>query len=220
MAKYLINPIYAYKEIKDDFLLYIKTAFGTRYESIEKEREELLRTDQVASREPWIEPLPAYSNVKIKDGKELSISTLRPEDLPGMNKDAISLFKDFILKGLIKKDYAIYQHQAEMLKKALSGMNCVITSGTGSGKTESFLLPMLADIIAEAEREWKTCVTYDENAWWRANSGAPLTRDEVFVFPPNASKGTPGQLAPCAMQRPNEQRKARKQTNIVQDGTW
>lgn len=45
MAKYLINPIYAYKEIKDDFLLYIKTAFGTRYDSIEKEREELLRTD-------------------------------------------------------------------------------------------------------------------------------------------------------------------------------
>ena len=58
MAKYLINPIYAYKEIKDNFILYVKTAFGTRYESLESEREELLRTDEVASREPWIEPLP------------------------------------------------------------------------------------------------------------------------------------------------------------------
>ena len=49
MAKYLIDPIYAYKEIKDNFILYVKTAFGTRYKSIEEEREELLRTDQVGS---------------------------------------------------------------------------------------------------------------------------------------------------------------------------
>lgn len=74
MAKYLINPIYAYKEIKDDFLLYIKTAFGTRYDSIEKEREELLRTDQVASREPWIEPLPSYENIDLGNGDKLRIS--------------------------------------------------------------------------------------------------------------------------------------------------
>ena len=54
MAKYLIDPIYAYREIKDNFILYVKTAFGTRYKSIEEEREELLRTDQVAAREPWV----------------------------------------------------------------------------------------------------------------------------------------------------------------------
>ena len=219
MAKYLINPIYAYKEIKDDFLLYIKTAFGTRYESIEKEREELLRTDQVASREPWIEPLPAYENVELGNDK-LRVSTLRPADLPGMSYKAQQLFKDFINKGLIVKtgdrlDYPIYRHQAEMLRKALSGQNCVITSGTGSGKTESFMLPMLADIIAEAEREWHSPVSYEENAWWRANNGEPLTRDEVFVFPPNAPKGTPGQLAPCAMQRPKEQRKAAVRALII-----
>ena len=82
MAKYLINPIYAYKEIKDNFILYIKTAFGTRYESLEQEREDLLRTDQVASREPWIEPLPAYENVEVGNDR-LRISTLRPADLPG-----------------------------------------------------------------------------------------------------------------------------------------
>ena len=132
MAKYLINPIYAYKEIKDDFLLYIKTAFGTRYDSIEKEREELLRTDQVASREPWIEPLPSYENIDLGNGDKLRISTLRPEDLPGLNDEARTLFKEFINKGLISGDYPIYRHQAEMLKKALSGQNCIITSGTGS----------------------------------------------------------------------------------------
>ena len=43
MAKYLINPIYAYKEIKENFILYVKTAFGTRYDCLEKEREEFLK---------------------------------------------------------------------------------------------------------------------------------------------------------------------------------
>lgn len=214
MSKYLINPVYAYKEIKDNFILYIKTAFGTRYESLEKEREELLRTDQVASREPWIEPLPAYENVVV-DNEKLRISTLRPSDLPGMSEEAQKLFKEFINKGLISGDYPIYRHQAEMLRKALCGKNCVITSGTGSGKTESFLLPMLADIIAEAEREWKQPNSYTENAWWKANNGEPLGKGEIFVFPTDSVKGTPGRLAPCAMQRPNEQREAAVRALII-----
>lgn len=215
MAKYLINPIHAYKEIKDDFILYIKTAFGTRYESIENEREELLRTDQVASREPWIEPMPTYENVKMDDGKNLRISTLRPSDLPGMNSAAQQLFKEFINKGLISGDYPIYRHQAEMLRKSLEGKNCVITSGTGSGKTESFLLPMLADIIAEAEREWEKPVTYSENAWWKADNGEPINKKDLFIFPEGAVKGTPGLLAPCAMQRPHEQRDAAVRALII-----
>ena len=214
MAKYLINPVHAYKEIKDNFILYIKTAFGTRYESLEKEREELLRKDQVSSREPWIEPLPAYENIEVGNDK-LRISTLRPSDLPGMSEEAQKLFKEFINKGLISGDYPIYWHQAEMLRKALCGKNCVITSGTGSGKTESFLLPMLADIIAEAEREWKQPNSYTENAWWKANNGEPLSKGEIFVFPIDSVKGTPGRLAPCAMQRPNEQREAAVRALII-----
>ncbi|MBQ7967395.1 MAG: DEAD/DEAH box helicase [Bacteroidaceae bacterium] len=215
MAKYLINPIYAYKEIKDNFILYVKTAFGTRYESLESEREELLRTDEVASREPWIEPLPSYRNKILPSGEKLKISTLRSEDVPGMNDEARSLFQEFVLKGLVNGDYPIYQHQADMLRNALQGNNCIITSGTGSGKTESFLLPMLADIVAEAEREWKSPATYSTNEWWKSNNGAALSQREIFEFPTGATKGTPGRLAACAMQRPNEQRDAAVRAIII-----
>ena len=180
MAKYLINPIYAYKEIKDNFILYVKTAFGTRYDSLESEREELLRTDEVASREPWIEPLPSYCNKVLPNGEKLKISTLRPEDVPGMNDEARTIFQEFVLKGLINGDYPIYQHQADMLRNALQGNNCIITSGTGSGKTESFLLPMLADIVAEAEREWKAPAAYSTNEWWKANNYFAIIKKSVL----------------------------------------
>ncbi len=210
MAKHLINPIYSYKEIKDDFILYIKTAFGTRYESIEKEREDLLRTDSVISREPWIEPLPAYENVDIENGEKLRISNLRDSDLPGLNDRARKLFKGFIQQGLNKQDYPIYEHQANMLKKALKGKNCVITSGTGSGKTESFLMPMFADIIKEAESEWiDNKADYHVNDWWKqGNRGAAI--EQNLVLNTREKK-----LHDVALQRPNETRDAAVRALII-----
>ena len=43
MGKYLIDPIKSFKEIRDNYITYIKTAFGTRFkdgeDSFESERE-------------------------------------------------------------------------------------------------------------------------------------------------------------------------------------
>ena len=62
----------------------------------------------------------------------------------------------------LMKNYKPYGHQIGMLDKAFAGRgedgqvlkykNTVITSGTGSGKTESFLLPLLADIFKESKK--------------------------------------------------------------------
>jgi len=44
-----------------------------------------------------------------------------------------------------------YAHQAEALEwTSRDGKSLAITTGTGSGKTESFLLPMLAKLAMEA----------------------------------------------------------------------
>ena len=73
MAKYLLDPIKSYEEIRDNYILYLKTAFGTRFkehvadtQSFEEERERLLLKDQVLSREPWIEPIPSYKKIQIR----------------------------------------------------------------------------------------------------------------------------------------------------------
>ncbi|MGH3276806.1 MAG: DEAD/DEAH box helicase, partial [Streptosporangiaceae bacterium] len=46
-------------------------------------------------------------------------------------------------------DRPLYRHQEQALRKAAAGRNIVVATGTGSGKTESFLLPVLSALIAE-----------------------------------------------------------------------
>lgn len=147
------DPIGAFDAIRDYFILYIKTAFSTRFPSMEAEREKLLREPRVMCQEPWIEPLPVYQ----KSGK--TISSLTNEDLPGLNEQDMIRFKSLVSCGLFK-DYELHSHQAEMLKKTLDCNNCIITAGTGSGKTESFLLPLFAHISREAAN-WEAPDTPD-----------------------------------------------------------
>lgn len=208
MPKHLLDPIKSFKEIRDNYILYIKTAFGTRFKdganSLEKEREALLYKDQVLSREPWIEPLPAYPH-KTKAGVKQTVNDLQSSDLPGMPELAIERFKKFISTGLMS--YPMYNHQYEMLKHGLEGKDCVITSGTGSGKTESFLLPLFADIIKES-LNWpdKTADPYPVNDWWNGR----IDERRLLTF-----SGLDGELSTEAMQRPNEKRDAAMRAIIV-----
>jgi ATP-dependent helicase YprA (DUF1998 family) len=46
-------------------------------------------------------------------------------------------------------DRPLYWHQEQALRKAAGGRNLVVATGTGSGKTESFLLPVLSALTTE-----------------------------------------------------------------------
>jgi Lhr-like helicase len=152
------DPIGAFEKLRDNLILYVKTAFGTQFPEIEKERERRLREPGVFYQEPWIEPLPRYQ----KSGK--TINNLQLSDVPGLDKSALLDFKELASCGLVG-DFELYTHQLEMLRQGLSGQNAVVTAGTGSGKTESFLLPLFAYLAKESKN-------------WQAPSAAPPHIDD------------------------------------------
>jgi len=158
----MIDPIGAFDEVKKNLILYIKTAFATRFQSIEEERLELLKGENVLCRDPWLEPLPQYlsSGKKVADIQTTDLQTLKPHEL--------ERFKSLVTCGLFSSNRTLYSHQLEMLQKVLSGRNCIITAGTGSGKTEAFLLPLFAYLAKESE-SWAPPSAPEPHAndWWK-----------------------------------------------------
>lgn len=63
-------------------------------------------------------------------------------DFPAALSEELSGY--FVQKGISK----LYSHQAEMFERASEKNNIVITTSTASGKTLSFLLPVLQEILA------------------------------------------------------------------------
>lgn len=191
----MIDPIKAFDTIKDNYIRYVETAFSIKFDEVAKERKDLLNKDKVFYRQPWIEALPEYkpSNKKVRD--------LTAPEL-GMTDQQASFFRDVIRAGLIDYDDTeganLYTHQYEMLTEALKGNNCVITSGTGSGKTESFLLPLIAQIVKEM-MQWQSPLNRGEyqDAWWKSK-----LKDEEIVNIQNGSLQRPCQ------QRAHEKRPA------------
>jgi Lhr-like helicase len=137
------DPIGVFGDITSSVKRYITSAFGTNSPSFENDRSQLLDTDGVLFQAPYIEPIQEYPT-------SCHIEELTGEDLPGLPDHAREAFKALMKAGLLSGGFKLYTHQRRMLREALAGKHCVITTGTGSGKTEAFLMPLLASIIREA----------------------------------------------------------------------
>ncbi len=137
----MINPIKIGKELQQSYLNYIDANIPLPDEKYVEERAELLRKDGVLFRSPIIELVKQYKPIDTIDNVS--------KDLP-FGKD----ISDFLNTGLLKTDKGeikkLYQHQIDSLLGVQNKLNMVITTGTGSGKTEAFLIPLLANLIQES----------------------------------------------------------------------
>ncbi len=166
------NPTRTHSLIKDGVIRYIQTAFGTRSPSFEADRFELQNKEGGLFQEPLIEPIIGYSSgCRLED---LDRSTL-----VGLSEDAQEAFKGLCSATLFPEAYGLYQHQQEMLCNSLKGKHCVVTTGTGSGKTESFLLPVIAQITSESE-QWGSAIGLGRREWdqWTAQNGNKWDMDK------------------------------------------
>ena len=176
-----LDPIGAFTKIEEDYIRYFKAAFKLKKnKNLDDKRIKELKKGDVMSKKPYIELLPEYSPaVNVKSFDDLADKFSHAF---GDKSIALTFFNDFIAKGLM--NYLPYGHQVGMMEKAFAGMdergnnlkykNTVITSGTGSGKTESFLLPLLADIFKET-KSWRP-IEIDHKNWFKGVTETETTR--------------------------------------------
>jgi Lhr-like helicase len=93
----------------------------------------------VTHREPWLEVVHDFRRSD-RDAEGALLDFSKSSDLPS-----------FARCGLLPADIVhLYRHQEEAIRAAMLGRNVVVTAATGSGKTEAFLTPVIASLLAES----------------------------------------------------------------------
>ena len=121
---------------------YIEATYHISAKSLIARRKALLDRPGVIHQVPYLESTPRYET-----GESFS-------DMPGLNPAALQAYlavssRQGDLPRLIYDPP--YRHQSEAIRGSLiEDRNLIIMTGTGSGKTESFLLPILGKLAREA----------------------------------------------------------------------
>jgi ATP-dependent helicase YprA (DUF1998 family) len=120
---------------------YIEATYHVGHPTLIDQRRVLLEQEGVLFQPPFIESTPRYQTNRRFADLDLDATVLT---LLGSLTSEVG--------GLPPLLYdPPYTHQAEAMELTMrDGLSLAITTGTGSGKTESFMLPMLAKLATEA----------------------------------------------------------------------
>ena len=183
----MLDPIGGFLRIRNLFLDYLDTAFRIRDPEIAKERRALLEQNDTLCTDPLLEPVPRYRPSEYYL-HALANSPSPDDPLGDMDSKARVAFTELALSGLFENEqvadgkapcqfmakHPLYTHQAEMLARGLrNGEPGIVTSGTGSGKTESFLLPVFACLAREAIHWPAPDKAYLGQRWWQDANRQP-----------------------------------------------
>lgn len=155
------HPGSVYEAIKDAYLRYYDTAFWLRDEGLRAERRALLEQPGVIFTDPLLEPVMPY------DPADSLYDVCYRVGLSKAVADRLAQ----MLFGQEDGSFRLREHQARALEVSLAPpsairRNVVVTAGTGAGKTESFLLPVFARLLAEAEAEGWGHEKTPLHRWW------------------------------------------------------
>ncbi len=131
------NPVIAAESIFNDYKSYLKSTFEFSSPEIRSEFERALDNQIALSSGPFIQTNPPYSGSRsVADLIQEGVLNTRLSEL---SSDSIPIHRD------------LYAHQEKTIRKILERRNLIVATGTGSGKTESFLLPIINDLLNEAD---------------------------------------------------------------------
>jgi DEAD/DEAH box helicase domain-containing protein len=186
------NPFVLSEELHDIYLRYLDSPFALRYPDLQQERRQLLSADGRIVRHPLIEPVPAY------DRTPHTIDAACQHLLSGSHQpQEVQEIAGFLALGLFPPSRTLYTHQYEAFERSyIQGRDVVVTTGTGSGKTECFLLPIIASLVRESAHWSPPDPRHSRWAWWnhrreprhpqREHERRPAAVRALILYPLNA----------------------------------
>jgi len=146
-----IDPIRIAGELDGRFRRYLRTTFDfpDRDAALGEQFAEALAQPERLFKGPYLHGLAPYvTDVSISDLVREGVFPAAAADLP----------------LLPSKTRPLYAHQVQAIRRLMAGRNVVVSSGTGSGKTLSFLAPILAGILADPQPGVHALLLYPMNA--------------------------------------------------------
>lgn len=148
-----------HEKLKERLANYIKAQYFAENKLLLEAVEPMLTEEGVLYKEPFIE---ATQNYKIEE------SGFENADLDDDTKRYLS----YLIKNNLGVFKTPFRHQVKALEAYHKGKDLLVTTGTGSGKTECFLWPILTEMIKQSAQDsddWeqegiRTLILYPMNA--------------------------------------------------------
>jgi superfamily II DNA/RNA helicase len=159
------RPLEASKNIVNKYKRYLLTTFKIKDQDYHRQFEEQLNKPNEIAKGPYLDVTDAFLKEKTID--ELIKEGILSPEFYKLDSEKFPVYKR-----------PLFKHQINSIKKALAGKNIVVSTGTGSGKTESFMIPILNSIMREKEKGTlgpgvRAILIYPMNA---------LANDQVYRF--------------------------------------
>jgi len=123
------------REIEERYLQYLKTTFYFADPTLRTSFAKALNSGRL-SKGPYLEATPVFR---------------RRQTPRTLFKSLLNSTPDEGLLSAAHGNRPLYQHQEEAIQKSFGGRNVIVATGTGSGKTEAFVFPILLHLYREFE---------------------------------------------------------------------
>jgi len=133
-----IHPLSGKKDIESSYIDYLKTSFFINDHRLMRKFENAVDEEDRFAQGPYLEVTAPYQ--KSKSMLDLINDGILSPLFKNVNQEALPITRE------------LYSHQVKAVEKAYHKENFIVATGTGSGKTESFMLPILNDLLKEQEQ--------------------------------------------------------------------
>ena len=154
-----MQPIDIIERVKTTYKSYIKTSFPVIDDDLRAQMHTLIEQDNLLWRGPYLSLQRPYERAPHTLSEVQSKLGLHPKLLT-----AGEYVDDKGERHAPFGEWQLYTHQQEAIEQMLARQNTIISSGTGSGKTEAFLIPIMDHCLKNPGPGIRSLILYPMNA--------------------------------------------------------